>query len=143
VALGPQIQGSAGSGLWGSLRVSEVASLKVRHRFQTHAAAPVILDEDPARDDLAFAKKLAMDNPDLSAELEVLQKELCDRRGSLPWVDFSGPLQKRDTFQRSRRTVEFRSVCCRGTGIRSEQSSEASSAWWPNLNVALACPCLR
>ena len=37
----------------------------------------------PARDDLAFAKKLAMDNPDLSAELEVLQKEICDRRGSL------------------------------------------------------------
>jgi hypothetical protein len=49
--------------------VSEVTSLKVRH--------------DPARDDLAFAKKLAMDNPDLSAELEVLQKEICDRRGSL------------------------------------------------------------
>jgi hypothetical protein len=63
--------------------VSEVASLKVRHRSQTHAAAPVILDEDPARDDLAFAKKLAMDNPDLSAELEVLQKEIWDRRGSL------------------------------------------------------------
>jgi hypothetical protein len=46
-------------------------------------SSPVILDEDPARDDLAFAKKLAMDNPDLSAELEVLQKEICDRRGSL------------------------------------------------------------
>jgi hypothetical protein len=118
-----------------------------------------------------------MDNPDLSAELEILQKEICDRRGSLmvlsarrfswvyaagsggyrgtgsqrptrlehlgrprkgevvekkeprPWVDFFGPLQERDTFQRSKRTVELRSVCCRSTGIRGEQSSEASSAW--------------
>jgi hypothetical protein len=52
----------------------------------------------------------------------------------------SGPLQKRDTFQRSKRTVELRSVCCLSTGIRSEQSSEASSAWWPNLKVALALP---
>jgi hypothetical protein len=44
---------------------------------------------------------------------------------------FFGPLQKRDTFQRSKRTVELTSVCRRSTGIRSEQSSGASSAWWP------------
>jgi hypothetical protein len=40
--------------------------------------------EDQARDDLTFAKKLAIANPDLSAELEILQKEIRrDRRGAL------------------------------------------------------------
>jgi len=40
--------------------------------------------EDRAGGDLAFAKKLAIDNPDLSAELEILQNEIRrDRRGSL------------------------------------------------------------
>jgi hypothetical protein len=40
-------------------------------------------DEDRASD-LAFAKGLAMEKPDLAAELETLQKEIrCDRRGSL------------------------------------------------------------
>jgi hypothetical protein len=40
-------------------------------------------DEDQAGDDLTFAKKLAIANPDLSAELEILQKEIRrDRRGS-------------------------------------------------------------
>jgi hypothetical protein len=43
-----------------------------------------ILDEDPAGNGLAFANGLAIDNPDLSAELEVLQKEIRrDRRNSL------------------------------------------------------------
>lgn len=40
-------------------------------------------DEIQAGDDLTFAKKLAMANPDLSAELEILQKGIRrDRRGS-------------------------------------------------------------
>jgi hypothetical protein len=41
-------------------------------------------DEDHASDDLTFARRLAMDKPDLAAELETLQKEIRrDRRGSL------------------------------------------------------------
>jgi hypothetical protein len=36
-------------------------------------------DEDQAGDDLTFAKKLAIANPDLSAELEILQKEIRPR----------------------------------------------------------------
>jgi hypothetical protein len=40
--------------------------------------------EDLARDDLTFAKKLYMASPDLSAELEILQKKIRrDRRGAL------------------------------------------------------------
>jgi hypothetical protein len=40
-------------------------------------------NEDQAGDDLTFAKKLAIANPDLSAELEILQKEIRrDRCGS-------------------------------------------------------------
>jgi hypothetical protein len=66
--------------------------------------------------------------------------EVVEKKEPRPWIDFSGPLQKRDTFKRSKRTLELRSVCCRSTGIRSEQSSEASSAWWPYLKVALALP---
>jgi hypothetical protein len=41
-------------------------------------------DEGRASDDLAFAKKLAVNNPDLGAELEILQKKIRpDRHGSL------------------------------------------------------------
>jgi hypothetical protein len=42
------------------------------------------IDDDQAGDDLAFAKRLAVDKPDLAAELETLQKEIRrERRGSL------------------------------------------------------------
>jgi hypothetical protein len=58
-----------------------------------------------------------------------IKGEVVEKKEPRPWVDFSGPMQKRDTFRRSK-----------GTGIRSGQSSEASSAWWPNLKVALALP---
>jgi len=41
------------------------------------------IDDDQAGDDPAFAKRLAMDKPDLAAELDTLQKEITrDRRGS-------------------------------------------------------------
>jgi hypothetical protein len=44
---------------------------------------PRSIDEDQASDDSAFAKRLAMDKPDLAAELDTLQKEIRrDRRGS-------------------------------------------------------------
>jgi hypothetical protein len=40
-------------------------------------------DDDQASDDSAFAKRLAMDKPDLAAELDTLQREIRrDRRGS-------------------------------------------------------------
>jgi hypothetical protein len=40
--------------------------------------------EVPTGENSAFAKKLAADQPNLSAELEILQKEICrDHRGSL------------------------------------------------------------
>jgi hypothetical protein len=57
-----------------------------------------------------------------------------------PWVDFSAPLQKRDTFQRSSRTVASRSVGCRSIGIRREQRSEKLSTWGPHSKVGLARP---
>jgi hypothetical protein len=45
---------------------------------------PPSTNENQASDDLAFAKRLVMDKPDLGAELETLQKKLYrDRRGSL------------------------------------------------------------
>jgi hypothetical protein len=41
------------------------------------------IDDDQAGEDSAFAKRLAMDKPDLAAELDTLQKEIRrDRRGS-------------------------------------------------------------
>jgi len=41
------------------------------------------IDDDQASDDSAFAKRFAMDKPDLAAELDTLQKEIRrDRRGS-------------------------------------------------------------
>jgi hypothetical protein len=44
---------------------------------------PRSIDEDQVSDDSAFAKRLAMDKPDLAAELDTLQKEIRrDRRGS-------------------------------------------------------------
>jgi hypothetical protein len=42
-------------------------------------AMNIILHEDPAGNGVAFADRLAIDKPDLFAELEVLQKEI--RRG--------------------------------------------------------------
>jgi hypothetical protein len=55
-------------------------------RFYTGCArgAPASERSGQAGDDLTFAKKLAIANPDPSAELEILQKEIRrDRRGSL------------------------------------------------------------
>lgn len=56
-------------------------------RYATRSRRSTVIrasDDDLAGDDLAFGQKLAMDNPDLSAELEVLQQEIRrDRRSSL------------------------------------------------------------
>lgn len=57
-----------------------------------------------------------------------------------PWVDFSGPLQKRDTFQRSSRAVALRSVGCPSIEIRREQRSKELSTWGPHSKVGLAPP---
>jgi hypothetical protein len=63
----------------------------------------VASDEDQAGDDLALAKKLIAVNPDLSAEIEVLAKELRLRDGSgvlriLPGKDIAGSHGKTGAF---------------------------------------------
>ena len=65
---------------------AEMSNVDGESRYAPRSwSSTVVLEnnEDQAADDLTFAKKLAIANPDLSAELEILQKEIRrDRRGS-------------------------------------------------------------
>jgi hypothetical protein len=65
---------------------AEVSNADGLSRYAHRSTSSMIVlenNEDQTGDDLTFAKKLAIANPDLSAELEILQKEIRrDRRGS-------------------------------------------------------------